>query len=117
MPRNTLSEFTTEEVDALALGWHEAFLMSRIEDSPVDTGDIVVLDLLTHRADGVLSETVEQSIQALEKCSEFFEPYFVGADLDRDSPEFLNIIYPMQQNSEMIRLRFRRAIDVLKSKL
>ena len=91
--------------------------MSRIDGCPVDSGDIVLLDLLTQKADGVSRAKVEESVAALESCAAFFEPYYVYPDLERDSGAFLDQIYPMQQNSESIRRRFRNAISLLRSKL
>lgn len=109
-------EFTEPEADILALGWHEAILISRVPDCPVTTDHIVLLDTLTHRVGEVLLDTVTQSIDALTQCQSFASRYRIEARPQTDSPEALEQIYPMQQNSQLLDRRFNDAIHLLLTK-
>ena len=110
-------EFTTEEEVILALGWHEALLLSRIAGCPVSADDIVLLDILTRSSRGTVRDYIAKSIDALELCAVFYQSYYVSVDLNRDTAAFLDEIYPIHQDCEMIKQRFNSAQQLLSSKI
>lgn len=111
-------EFTEAEADILALGFHDAVLLGGMENPPVPRGDIVRLDLLVSSSQGVLSQNVEEAARVLETCLEFFKVRFrVEVDHDRDDADMMDVIYPIQQDHNLIIRRYNDAIALLRRKL
>lgn len=111
-------EFTTEEEEILSLGWHEALLMSMIENFPGDKNRVRFLDILTRHPRGLAQDkNIIESVKVLEECLEFFNTkYKSDPDPEGDSTKLLDDLYTDQLRSDTICRRIKRAIEVFKSK-